>query len=194
MGQRLTTERRWDNRGFSNRLDFIAQAKISFGRNETKKADGIAPASRLNDQVGYLFFSVAMRKATRPSSGTVSSWMLKPLPSACAHALPMRDDLRSFHEIIQRPFQLLKCFLQAQHQRGHFLPVQVKGIGVAEHMTETQVFVQRVVKFFRQQRRAVRRRRFHPQQKFTMPGIATHRLAVQLNRHALKNVFDAGVK
>jgi hypothetical protein len=41
-------------------------------------------------QVNYLFFSVAMRKATRPSSGTVSSWMLKPLPSACAHALPMR--------------------------------------------------------------------------------------------------------
>ena len=31
-----------------------------------------------------------MRKATGPFSGTVSSWMLKPLPSACAHALPMR--------------------------------------------------------------------------------------------------------
>jgi hypothetical protein len=44
----------------------------------------------LNDEVGYLFFSVAMRKASHPSSGTVSSWMLKPLPSACAQALPMR--------------------------------------------------------------------------------------------------------
>jgi hypothetical protein len=47
-------------------------------------------AGRLNDQFAYLFFSVAMRNATRPSSGTVSNWMLKPLPSACAHALPMQ--------------------------------------------------------------------------------------------------------
>ena len=38
----------------------------------------------------YLVFSEAGRRAMRPSSGTVSSWMLKPLPSACAHALPMR--------------------------------------------------------------------------------------------------------
>ena len=26
----------------------------------------------------------------RPSSGTTSSWMLKPLPSLCGQALPMR--------------------------------------------------------------------------------------------------------
>jgi hypothetical protein len=63
----------------------------------------------------------------------------------------------SFQKIIQRFFKLLECFFQAQHQWGHFLPIQVKGIGVAEYMTETQVFIQRVVQFFRQQRRAVRR-------------------------------------
>jgi hypothetical protein len=44
----------------------------------------------------------------------------------------------SFHKIIQRIFQHFECFFQAQHQRGHLLPVQIKGMGVAEHMAETQ--------------------------------------------------------
>ncbi len=61
----------------------------------------------------------------------------------------------SFYKFIQRFFQHFECFFQAQHQRRHFLPVQVKGIGVAKHMAESQVFIQRVVQFFRQQRRAV---------------------------------------
>jgi hypothetical protein len=65
---------------------WLSKQKILL-EEKTKNAGGLSPASRLNDKVGYLFFSVAMRKATRPSSGTVSSWMLKPLPSACAHAL-----------------------------------------------------------------------------------------------------------
>jgi hypothetical protein len=44
--------------------------------------------SRLNDQAGYLVFSEAMRKVMRPSSGTVSSWLLKPLPLACQSERP----------------------------------------------------------------------------------------------------------
>ncbi len=36
------------------------------------------------------FFSDATRNVIRPSSGTASSWMLKHLPSACGHTLPMR--------------------------------------------------------------------------------------------------------
>jgi len=100
----------------------------------------------------------------------------------------------SFQKIVQRIFQLFECFFQAQHQRRHFLPIQVKRISVAEYMTESQVFIQRVVRFFRQQRRSVRGWRFHAQQTFTMPGIAAHRLAVQHHRHTLKNIFHAGVK
>jgi len=38
----------------------------------------------------YSDFSEAMRSVIRPSSGSVSICMLKPLPSACAHAAPMR--------------------------------------------------------------------------------------------------------
>jgi hypothetical protein len=41
--------------------------------------------------VHYFDFSEATREALHPSSETVSSWMFEPLPSACAHALPMRS-------------------------------------------------------------------------------------------------------
>ena len=34
--------------------------------------------------------------------------------------------IRSIHKIIQCFFQHFESFLQAQHQRAHFLPVQVK--------------------------------------------------------------------
>lgn len=51
-------------------------------------------------------------------------------------------------KIIERIFQLSEGFFQAQHQRRHFLPIQVKAIRIAENVAETQVFIQRVVKFF----------------------------------------------
>jgi len=41
-------------------------------------------------QVDYSTFSDATRRVMRPSIGADSSWMLKPLPSLCAQALPMR--------------------------------------------------------------------------------------------------------
>jgi hypothetical protein len=63
---------------------------------------------------------------------------------------PLENARGLIQKMIQSLFQLLKRFFQTKHQWGHFLPVQVKGIGVAEHMTEAQVFIQRVVKFFRQ--------------------------------------------
>jgi len=52
-----------------------------------EKGRAVKPA-----QVNYLFFPLAMRKATRPSSGTVSSWMHKKnqeQPSPPAYSPPV---------------------------------------------------------------------------------------------------------
>lgn len=61
-------------------------------------------------------------------------------------------------------------------------------------MTEAQAIEECVVKFGRQQRATIRPRPGHAQQEIAMPGFPAHRLAIQFDRHALEEVFDAGVE
>jgi hypothetical protein len=64
--------------------------------------------------------SPAQDYRARPSSGTVSSWMLKPLPSACAHALPMRNGLTLISQNHSTPFPAFEMFPPTATPAGTF--------------------------------------------------------------------------
>jgi len=91
-------------------------------------------------------------------------------------------------------FQSLERGFDFEDQRCHFVPVQLKRIGVAENVPEIEILFEYIPQRCRNEGWSLRRSNRHTIQQHRMPQFTVRRTAIDCRAHPFQNVFDGRVE